>query len=112
MWDEELKTEVELHGYFIRRVERILHKLGRKMIGWDEILDGGVSKSATVMSWRGSKGGIKAANQGNQVIMTPWDICYFDYQAFFLYLNVKIPTYSYVIYHKNVVPLHHELLNQ
>jgi hexosaminidase len=79
MRDEELKTEVELHGYFIRRVERILHKLGRKMIGWDEILDGGVSKSATVMSWRGSKGGIKAANQGNQVIMTPWDICYFDH---------------------------------
>lgn len=79
MQSEGLKTETELHGYFIRRVEQILHKLGRKMIGWDEILDGGASATATVMSWRGSKGGIKAANQGNQAIMTPWDICYFDH---------------------------------
>ena len=79
MQAEGLTTEVELHGYFIRRVEKILHKLGRKMIGWDEILDGGASESATVMSWRGNKGGIKAANQGNQAIMTPWDICYFDH---------------------------------
>lgn len=79
MEQEGLATEVELHGYFIRRVEQILQKLGRKMIGWDEILDGGVSQSATVMSWRGDKGGIKAANQGNQVIMTPWDVCYFDH---------------------------------
>lgn len=76
---EGLQTETELHGYFIRRAEQILHKLGRKMIGWDEILDGGASPTATVMSWRGSKGGIKAANQGNQAIMTPWDICYFDH---------------------------------
>ncbi len=79
MQAEGLQTETELHGYFIRRVEQILHKLGRKMIGWDEILDGGASETATVMSWRGSKGGIKAANQGNQAIMTPWDICYFDH---------------------------------
>jgi hexosaminidase len=79
MQSEGLASEVELHGYFIRRVEQILHKLGRKMIGWDEILDGGASSTATVMSWRGSKGGIKAANQGNQAIMTPWDICYFDH---------------------------------
>ena len=79
MQAEGLETEVELHGYFIRRVEQILHKLGRKMIGWDEILDGGASQSATVMSWRGDKGGIKAANQGNQAIMTPWDVCYFDH---------------------------------
>ena len=79
MQAEGLHTETELHGYFIRRVEQILHKLGRKMIGWDEILDGGATPSATVMSWRGSKGGIKAANQGNQAIMTPWDICYFDH---------------------------------
>ncbi|MBR5190054.1 MAG: beta-N-acetylhexosaminidase [Paludibacteraceae bacterium] len=79
MQAEGLQTEVELHGYFIRRVEQILHKLGRKMIGWDEILDGGASQSATVMSWRGDKGGIKAANQGNQAIMTPWDVCYFDH---------------------------------
>ena len=79
MQAEGLQTETELHGYFIRRVEQILYKLGRKMIGWDEILDGGASETATVMSWRGSKGGIKAANQGNQAIMTPWDICYFDH---------------------------------
>ena len=79
MQAEGLASEVELHGYFIRRVEQILHRLGRKMIGWDEILDGGASASATIMSWRGSKGGIKAANQGNQAIMTPWDICYFDH---------------------------------
>lgn len=79
MQAEGLQTETELHGYFIRRAEQILHKLGRKMIGWDEILDGGASPTATVMSWRGSRGGIKAANQGNQAIMTPWDICYFDH---------------------------------
>ena len=79
MQAEGLQTETELHGYFIRRAEQILHKLGRKMIGWDEILDGGASSTATVMSWRGNKGGIKAANQGNQAIMTPWDICYFDH---------------------------------
>ena len=79
MHTENLQTETQLHGYFIRRTEQILHKLGRKMIGWDEILDGGASTTATVMSWRGNKGGIKAANQGNQAIMTPWDICYFDH---------------------------------
>ena len=79
MQAEGLHTETQLHGYFICRVEQILHKLGRKMIGWDEILDGGASTTATVMSWRGTKGGIKAANQGNQAIMTPWDICYFDH---------------------------------
>ena len=68
-----------MHGYFIRRVEKILHKLGRKMIGWDEILDGGLAQGATVMSWRGEEGGIKAMSMGHDVIMTPGRYCYLDH---------------------------------
>lgn len=79
MKQEGLKTEFELQSYFIRRVEKILQAKGRKLIGWDEILEGGLSPTATVMSWRGSKGGIAAAKAGNHVIMTPNVHCYLDY---------------------------------
>lgn len=79
MKQEGLKTEFELQSYFIRRVEKILQAKGRKLIGWDEILEGGLSPTATVMSWRGSKGGIAAAKAGNHVIMAPNVHCYLDY---------------------------------
>ena len=61
------------------RIEKLLNSKGRQIIGWDEILEGDVAPNATVMSWRGSAGGIKAAQLGHDVIMTPNDYCYFDY---------------------------------
>lgn len=76
---EGLKNEHELQSYFIQRVEKMLLKHGKKMIGWDEILEGGLAPTATVMSWRGEKGGIEAANQGHDVIMTPGNWCYLDH---------------------------------
>ena len=79
MREEGLKNEFELQSYFVRRVERWVQSHGREIVGWDEILQGGVSKTATVMSWNGTGPGIKAARQGNPVIMTPKWYCYFDY---------------------------------
>jgi hexosaminidase len=76
---EGLKNEEELQSYFIRRIEKFLVSKNRKLIGWDEILQGGLAPEATVMSWRGMDGGIAAAQQGHEVIMTPTDYCYFDY---------------------------------
>ena len=78
--EEGLKDEYELQSYFMKRVEKYLaEKHSRSIIGWDEILEGGLSKTATVMSWRGTKGGIKAAQMGNDVVMTPNQFCYLDY---------------------------------
>jgi len=74
-----LKAEIELHGYFIRQMDKFLTGRGRRLVGWDEILEGGVDRSATVMSWRGSKGGISAARQGHDVVMAPNSHTYFDY---------------------------------
>lgn len=76
---ENLKDEFELHAYFIQQVEKIADGLGRKLIGWDEVLEGALPLKATVMSWRGEAGGIKAAQLGNDVIMTPNTYCYLDY---------------------------------
>jgi hexosaminidase len=76
---EGLKDEKELQSYFIKRIEKFLVSKNRKMIGWDEILEGGLAPEATVMSWRGIEGGIAAAQQGHDVIMTPTTYCYFDY---------------------------------
>lgn len=76
---EGLKDEHELQSYFIKRMEKFLISKGRQLIGWDEILEGGLAPEATVMSWRGVKGGIEAAKQGHDVIMTPTSHCYFDY---------------------------------
>jgi hexosaminidase len=76
---EGRKDEKELQSYFIRRIEKFLISKNRKMIGWDEILEGGLAPEATVMSWRGVDGGIAAAKQGHDVIMTPTSYCYFDY---------------------------------
>ncbi|RLD67748.1 MAG: beta-N-acetylhexosaminidase, partial [Bacteroidetes bacterium] len=79
---EDLANEHELQSYFIRRIEKYLTTKNRKLIGWDEILEGGLAPEATVMSWRGIKGGIAAAKQEHNVIMTPGTHCYFDhYQA-------------------------------
>jgi hexosaminidase len=76
---EGLKDEAGLQSYFIRRIERFLNARGKQLIGWDEILEGGLAPNATVMSWRGTDGGIAAAKQGHRVIMTPGSHCYFDY---------------------------------
>jgi len=76
---EGLKNEHALQGWFLRRVEAFVNAKGRKIIGWDEILDGDPSPTATVMSWRGMTGGIKAAQRGHDVIMAPVDHAYFDY---------------------------------
>lgn len=79
---ENLKDENGLQSYFMKRVETMLKKRNRKMIGWDEILEGGLAPDATVMSWRGEAGGIEAAKMKHQVVMTPGKPVYFDhYQA-------------------------------
>ena len=79
---EGLKDEHELQSYFIRRIEKFLLTKNRNIIGWDEILEGGLAPMATVMSWRGMEGGIEAARQQHDVIMTPGSHCYLDhYQA-------------------------------
>ena len=70
---------VKLHGYFMNRLEKILNSKGKKLLGWDEILEGGLSPQATVMSWRGIKGGIEAAHLGHEVVMTPNTFAYIDY---------------------------------
>ncbi len=79
MKEHNLKNEHELQSYFIKRVEKIVESRGKRLIGWDEILEGGLAANAMVMSWRGMEGGIKAATEGHEVIMTPTDFCYLDY---------------------------------
>jgi hexosaminidase len=74
-----LKTEEELQSWFIRQIDTFLASKGRRLVGWDEILEGGLAPGATVMSWRGEKGGIEAAKQGHDVVMTPTGFTYFDY---------------------------------
>ncbi len=76
---ERLANEEDLQGWFIRRIESFLRAHGRRLIGWDETLEGGLAPEATVMSWRGTAGGIEAARQGHDVIMTPTNPMYFDY---------------------------------
>lgn len=77
--EKGLKDEHDLQSYFIQRIEKYLNSKGRQIIGWDEILEGGLAPNATVMSWRGEKGGIEAAKQKHPVIMTPNSYVYFDY---------------------------------
>ena len=79
---EKLKDEHGLQSYFIKRIEKHINSRGRIMIGWDEILEGGLAPNAVVMSWRGTAGGMEAANQNHEVVMTPGSHCYFDqYQS-------------------------------
>ena len=79
MQKEHLKNLEELQSYFVKRVAAMVQKRGKQVIGWDEILEGGLAPEAIVMSWRGMKGGIEAAKQGHSVIMTPTDHCYLDF---------------------------------
>lgn len=79
MKKENLHEVEQLQGYFMNRLEVILKAKGKKLLGWDEILEGGISPEATVMSWRGIKGGIEAAKQGHDVVMAPTTFAYLDY---------------------------------
>jgi len=79
MKDNNLKDEHELQSWFVQRIEKYLNSKGKIMIGWDEILEGGLAPNAVVMSWRGEAGGIEAAKQKHQVIMTPGNPVYFDH---------------------------------
>jgi hexosaminidase len=74
-----LKDEEELQSYFVQCIEKYLNGKGRRMIGWDEILEGGLAPNATVMSWRGMQGGLAAVREGHDVVMTPTSHCYLDY---------------------------------
>jgi hexosaminidase len=92
MADEHLGNVEELQSYFVKRMEKMLKAKGKKMIGWDEILEGGLAPEATVMSWRGMSGGVAAARMNHKVVMTPWDFCYLDlYQG---ENTVEPPTYG------------------
>jgi hexosaminidase len=76
---EGLKDEEELQSYFVKRIEKFLNSKGKKLIGWDEILQGGLAPNAAVMSWRGTEGGMAAARAGHDVVMSPTSYCYLDY---------------------------------
>ncbi len=79
MKKHKIKDGEELQSYFVKRVEKIINSKGKKMIGWDEILDGGLADGAAVMSWRGMKGGIAAAKMKHEVVMSPTTFAYIDY---------------------------------
>ena len=76
--NERLKDESDLQSYFVKRIERFLNSRNRRLIGWDEILEGGIAPNAAVMSWRGTEGGIAAAREGHDAVMTPASHCYFN----------------------------------
>ena len=78
MEEEGLHSVEELQSYLVRRIETFLNTHGRRLIGWDEILEGGLSPNATVMSWRGTEGGLEAIRQGHDAVMTPGNRCYLD----------------------------------
>jgi len=79
MQEESLKNTHELQSYFVKRIEKYIVSKGKKLIGWDEILEGGLAPEATVMSWQGNEGGIEASKHGHDVIMSPQSHCYFDH---------------------------------
>jgi hexosaminidase len=79
MQKEGLKDMHEVQSYFVKRVEKIIQSKGKRMIGWDEILEGGLAPNASVMSWRGVKGGIEAAKMNHEVVMSPTTFAYLDY---------------------------------
>jgi hexosaminidase len=107
---EGLKDEHELQSYFIKRIEKVLIAHDKKMIGWDEILEGGLAESAAVMSWRGEEGGIEAASQGHDVVMTPGNWCYLDhYQGDYRVEPVAIGGYTTLEEAYNYEPVPSEL---
>jgi hexosaminidase len=79
MAKENLKTQQEVQSYFEKRLEKIVESKGKKFMGWDEIIEGGLGPNAAVMSWRGIQGGIEAAKQGHEVVMSPTTFAYLDY---------------------------------
>lgn len=79
---ENLKDENELQSYFVTRIEKYINSKSRQIIGWDEILEGGLAPNAAVMSWRGTKGGTEAAKMKHYVVMTPGKPCYFDHYQY------------------------------
>ncbi|MBW8771387.1 MAG: family 20 glycosylhydrolase [Gemmatimonadetes bacterium] len=100
---ENLKDEHELQSYFIRRVEKFLNAHGRRIIGWDEILEGGLAPNATVMSWRGINGGIAAARANHDVVMTPTSNTYLDYNQGdprfeSIYMGARLPLMTVYAY--------------
>lgn len=104
--DENLKDEHHLQSYFIQRIEKFLNSKGKKIIGWDEILEGGLAENASVMSWRGEQGGIAAAQQGHNVVMTPNAICYLDHYQSDYYEPLAIAGLTTIseIYNWSVIP--------
>ncbi len=103
--EEDLKNEEELQSWFIRQIEKHLLSKGKALIGWDEILEGGLADTAVVMSWRGIGGGVAAVQHGNQAIMTPWANLYFDKRPFPEDKKVNLPILSWEdVYKYNPIP--------
>ncbi len=104
--EKKLKDEHGLQSYFIQRMEQYINKKGKKIIGWDEILEGGLAPNATVMSWRGESGGIEAAKQNHEVIMTPGGWMYFDHSQSKNEDSVTIGGYTPLqkVYEYNPIP--------
>jgi hexosaminidase len=103
-----LTNEEELQSYFIRRMDSFLTDRGRRLLGWDEILEGGLAPNATVMSWRGEKGGIAAAKAGHDVVMAPNTYTYLDYYQSEDQENEPLAIGGYVplemVYHYEPIP--------
>jgi len=109
MKDNGLKDESALQSYFIHRIEKFVNSKGKTIIGWDEILDGGLAPNAVVMSWRGEKGGIAAAKQQHKVIMTPENQMYFNHAQFIKEDSLTAAKFSPLINVYNYDPVPAEL---
>ncbi|KRT14796.1 beta-N-acetylhexosaminidase [Pedobacter ginsenosidimutans] len=109
MKDNGLKTESELQSYFIRRMEKFVNSRGKTIIGWNEILQGGLAPNAVVMSWQGEKGGIEAAKQNHKAIMTPEDKMYFNHGQFVKEDSLTANKFSPLINVYNYEPIPAEL---
>ena len=110
--DNKLKDEHELQSYFIQRMEKYINSKGRKIIGWDEILEGGLAPNATVMSWQGVKGGIEAAKQNHQAIMTPEPYLYLNWSQTRNEDSVSFGRYTPLEKVYNYEPVPNELSSQ
>ncbi|WP_293741395.1 beta-N-acetylhexosaminidase [uncultured Pedobacter sp.] len=104
-----LKTESELQSYFIRRMEKFVNSKGKTIIGWNEILQGGLAPNAVVMSWQGEKGGIEAARQNHKAIMTPENTMYFNHRQFVKEDSLAANKFSPLIDVYNYEPIPTEL---
>ncbi len=107
MQQNNLKDENELQSYFVQRIEKYINSKGKQIIGWDEILEGGLAPNATVLSWRGEEGGVEAAKQNHNVIMAPGSHCYFDHSQHKLGnepLNIGGNTPYTKVYQYNPIP--------